>query len=269
MNERLLRLLYAVRPLKLQRAIARGLGVGRRLVRLPQGFSMVLDPLTHLGSAICFRGGYEPRLTDAVQRILRRGDTFVDLGAHEGYFSMLAATAQPQAAVHSIEPHPASSALIRENVRLNELTNVTVHPIAIADQPGRRPMVAGTHTGSTQFADRAVDAAGFEVETQSLDAFVAEQDLTSIRLMKIDVEGAELLVFRGAAQVLASRVVAYYALDYHQSIIGPDACREIDGRLRAAGYVCSSANGLWLYHLPECQAELAGLFAEILPIPAL
>lgn len=264
----LLALLYSIRPVRLQRVLARLLHVERRPVQLPAGFSMTLDPLSHLGYPLIKGAGFEPVLTRVVSNILRPGDVFVDLGAHEGYFSLTAAASCPSATIHSIEPFPASVGWIRSNVESSNLRNVQVHALAIADSDGERMIVAGQHTGSTHLVDLDPDAKQtLPVQAMSLDTFVRTIGRPRVRFMKIDCEGAELLVFRSADEVLRERLVEFYCVDCHRQFIGLEGCREIDGRLRQAGYLCSSIDELWIYHLPESAGELAETLGPIVAIP--
>lgn len=270
MPDQLLAFLYSVRPAALQRILAQLLGVRRRLVRLPAGFSMTLDPLSHLGYPLVTGAEFEPVLTLVVSRILRPGDVFVDLGAHEGYFSLLAATSCPAATIHSIEPLPASQALIRSNIASSGLANVQVHALAIADDDGQRKIVAREHTGSSHLTDVDPRATGaLPVQAVSLDTFIKSIGWPNVRFMKIDCEGAELMAFRGAAGVLRDHLVEFYCVDFHRHFIGEEGCREIDGRLRGAGYLCSGVDGLWIYHLPDSAAELSEMFGPTVPITPL
>lgn len=264
----LLTLLYSIRPAGLQRALARLLHVERRLVRFPAGFSMTLDPLSHLGYPLINGAGFELVLTRVVSKILRPGDVLVDLGAHEGYFSLLAAASCPSATIHSIEPLPASLRWIRSNVESSDLRNVQVHALAIADSNGDRMIVARPHTGSSHLADLGPGAKqALPVPAMTLDTFIRSIGWPRVRFMKIDCEGAELFVFRGADNVLREHLVEFYCVDCHRQFIGLEGCREIDGRLRNAGYVCSSVDGLWIYHRQESATELAHKLGPIVPIP--
>ena len=254
-----------IRPARLGRAVGRALGFKRRRISLPAGFTMQLDPVTILGYELITRGVYESVLTEFVRRILRDDDVAIDIGAHEGYISLIAATAA-RVTVHSFEPHPRSAQVLRQNIAENCLTNIYVHEMAVADRS-----VIGLgfteklHSGSASLAEIANENATIAVAAISLDDFVMRNGPQRIRLIKVDCEGGELLVFRGATSTLQRHVVEYYVVDYHHQIIGLEGCREIDGRLRQAGYVCTAVNGLWVYHPAEGLNQLAEL-GETVPV---
>ena len=255
----ILSFIMRIRPARLGRAVGYALGFRRRRVSLPAGFTMQLDPVSILGYQLITRGEYESVLTDFVIRIVRDDDVAIDIGAHEGYISLVAATAA-RVTVHSFEPHPQSAHILRQNIAENRLTTIHVHEMAVADRSVVALAFTETlHTGSAKLSQLADEPSTMSVAAISLDDFVAQNTFGRIRVVKVDCEGGELLVFRGATSMLERHVVEYFVVDYHQHIIGPDGCREIDGRLRQAGYVCTAVNGLWVYHLPAGLAELQKL----------
>jgi hypothetical protein len=84
--------------------------------------------------------------------------------------------------------------------------------------------------------------------------------VAAVRLAKIDCEGAEGQVVRGARETLAGRRVEFIVIEYHPAVTGHDACRAVDHELRDYGYaVTRLGSGLWVYHVPEARAALAPL----------
>lgn len=145
-------------------------------------------------------GVWEPVLSRYVSDALEPGDGFLDVGANVGYFSVMAAhRVGARGFVVSLEPSPPLVEELRFNVALNRLTNVRVVPVA-----------AGADEGSVEFFDAGcpnraesttVPSAGFEfagrVPQRPLGAVLTEDELRGVRLVKIDVEGAELGVLEG------------------------------------------------------------------------
>lgn len=260
----LLSILRKVRPASLGFGLARLLGMRRREFTLPSGVKLYLDPMSELGAAVP-AGTYEPVLSKAVVHLMKDGGVFVDVGANEGYFSILAASANPAARVIAFEPQPDVAAIIVRNAAANGLSNLQVHSIAVADAPGKVDIVLARHSGGTHLASVG-KSSRFErrvsVPADTLDNIIPKEN---IRLMKMDCEGAELLVVRGARQLIQSGRVDFIVVDYHPAIAGPDAVLEIDRALRANRYLCSSLDGLWIYHLPGRDAVLRGL-GELTPV---
>jgi FkbM family methyltransferase len=137
---------------------------------------------------------------------LPHAQSFLDVGANTGVFSLLAARAGlPR--VHAFEPAPAIFDLLVRNVRLNGLRNVECHAMAVSDRPGSTvlyippgevPTEASTQRGFRRNTQEVT------VETTTLDDFVRVHDLGRVDLMKIDTESTEPQVLDGAREVLES-----------------------------------------------------------------
>lgn len=124
---------------------------------------------------------------------LKEGDVVYDCGANEGFMSVLyAKKIGPSGRVLSFEPDPKNCALIRKNAELNGLQNIHIVQKALSDRPG-----------TVTFASEVIQpsgAPGFCVETDILDHYTS----LPVTFIKIDVEGYELPVLRGAKKILAA-----------------------------------------------------------------
>lgn len=139
----------------------------------------------------------EPKVEKAIRSNLRSGDTFVDAGANIGYYTILASgLVGPSGWVIACEMMPDTARILRENVEINDRGNVVVVEAAIADSVGRvveatRPL--GTHGQASILYERG--ACRVSVGTTTLQQILLEHE--NIRLIKMDLEGAELLALRG------------------------------------------------------------------------
>ena len=167
-------------------------------------FPMYLDWQGHTAYVL---GLYEPQVTQALKRYLRAGARCMDVGAHLGYTTILMAhLVGPRGSLVAFEPFPKTFRLLEENVRLNELTNIRLEPLAASDQDGSVSLVfeANQQLASTpSVSGYAVEQekGNIEVRCVSLDSYVARTGWTP-ELVKIDVEGAELAVLRGATHTI-------------------------------------------------------------------
>lgn len=144
-------------------------------------------------------GTYEREQTRLFQEHIRPGATVLDVGAHVGYYTLLSAVlAGPGGKVHAFEPNPANADFLRRHVRINRLGNVRVEQAAVSDRAGRARFDFGTGSGTGHLAD----AGALEVRTLRLDDYCAEHGLAPTAV-KIDVEGAEMSVLKGARETLA------------------------------------------------------------------
>ncbi len=88
---------------------------------------------------------------------------------------------------------------------------------------------------------------------------MSEIDITRVRLVKVDCEGAELLVLSGATDILHRRIVDFWVVDYHENISGPKNCERAHGPLSDAGYQLGKHKELCIYFDPVQQRELQTL----------
>ena len=144
------------------------------------------------------RADYEPTLRQLLLQNLRTGALFVDVGAHVGYYSVLAALAG--ADVIAVEPDPYNHAALRRNVRG---LAVDVRAAAVADEVGHaRFHPSASTTGSSLLARTDIPLrAPIDVPTTTVDVLVADR-LDRPVVLKLDVEGAEPLALAGADRVL-------------------------------------------------------------------
>ena len=148
-----------------------------------------------------FFGVWEPSTTAWVRGRLSPGDTFVDVGANIGYYTLLGANAVgPQGHVVAIEAYPAIFARLEETVALNELRNVRLCNVAATDEARELPIYFGgeDNSGSSSIVDKPTDdARSIVVRGLPLQAILTRDERRRVRLIKIDVEGAEREVIAG------------------------------------------------------------------------
>lgn len=145
---------------------------------------------------------------------IEEGDVVVDVGAHIGIFATKAAyQIGSRGIVLAIEPEPRNYRLLQENIHRNSLPNVITLNRAASDTSGVKPLkvleggrTAGHSIGPshTNLRTRHSDDSKFVgVQCDTLDNMIAEQGLRKVDLIKIDVEGHEPNVVRGAASTIA------------------------------------------------------------------
>ena len=94
------------------------------------GGKFQVDLTDNIQRQIYFQGHYEPEITDLIKRTLKPGDTFVDIGANTGYYTVLASLlVGSEGTVHSFEPIPYIFSEMQANVSLNSLSNVFLNQI--------------------------------------------------------------------------------------------------------------------------------------------
>jgi FkbM family methyltransferase len=256
------KLLLSIRPAQLGSIAKAFLRVRRRTVKSSAGVKYWIDPVSLLGFALLSEGCHEPALTRLIQILLRPGDVFVDVGGNEGYFSMLASQSVQNGKVICIEPQQRLVPIIKYNVEINDARSVDIHHVALSDKRGEAELYlrpSSLSGASSLYKHWRLGAARETVKTQRLDDLLRSVNVSRIRLIKVDCEGAERLVLAGAAETLQKQMVDFWVVDYHREIAGVDECERAHALLSDSGYRLAKHQGLCIYSIPERQCELTAL----------
>ena len=208
-----------------------------RAVRTRHGFRMNLDLAEFVDRTIYCTGEWEPRETAMIAGLLRQGDVFVDVGANIGYFTLLASRAVGATGrVIAIEANPRTFAKLEANVRLNRCDNVDLRHVAAGETPGFAAIVereAGNAGGDQ--VDFAAAASQTSVQVERLDRIVGER---AVRLIKLDIEGAEAKALRGATGLLERADAPDLVFEFTPSFLEGmgDAPRALIGLVERLGY---------------------------------
>jgi len=173
------------------------------------GSILFVDARDICGRFIYYFGTWEPNLTAWIRKTLQPGDTFVDIGANLGYFSLLASgLVGPTGKVVAIEPAPQTFGVLTANLKANDARNVRPVNLAVWDREEKLPIfvapdaITGTSTLVAAWAEQWDLVGRCEVSSAPLSAILDQKEIKTARLIKIDVEGAEWRVISGIASVL-------------------------------------------------------------------
>jgi FkbM family methyltransferase len=176
------------------------------------GSELWLHPRYHLDFTIIAFGYYDRALHRYIDRMVGPGMTCFDIGANIGAVSThLARKVGAGGHVHAFEPVPSLRARLQKNLARNGCDLVvSVHPIALSNANGQAPLaVAGVDADNQGLA--SLVATGNDrltttlvVPTATLDDFVAERGITRIDFIKMDIQGAEILLLEGARRTLSA-----------------------------------------------------------------
>jgi len=174
-----------------------------------------LEEYSHRSMWNHFNSGqlYEPETSRLLIGLLEPGDSFIDIGGHIGYFSLLAAAiVGPSGKILTFEPETTNQDRLRANISDNHYNNINLVPCAV-----------GESTEDVQFYINQDNDGGhamwdisrheFNIKSRenteirtvpqtTLDLYLQNTDLGKLRMIKMDVEGSELKVLRGAKQTL-------------------------------------------------------------------
>jgi FkbM family methyltransferase len=170
-------------------------------------------------------GAYEPDVTNLLRLALRPGDVFVDIGANVGYFSVLGGLlVGPEGRVVSVEPDAGNIARIRLHAGLNGLEAIDIvdRPLAETERQAEFFFNARSSGGNALWdpvafnGDEGMRGGARMMTTTTLDAVMAARGLDTARLVKIDTEGAEQLILRGAANLLSRGAIRFIVAELHR-----------------------------------------------------
>jgi FkbM family methyltransferase len=182
----------------------------------------------------------------------KRGDTVVDVGAHIGLYSLIAAKRVGSSGkVVAIEPDPENFKILKKNILLNQLSNI--EPLECAVYSAREKLKLflpeldqGRTIFNTVMQDRAGTSSNFlEVEANTLDNILGSIYTTEVSWIKIDVEGAELEVLKGAVKTLSSNKNITLVIEIHGIEIYREMIDYLEIRKLKIIYEKSNEKGDW------------------------
>jgi len=191
-----------------------------------------------------FFTGFEPEVRRLFARYIRPGHNAIDIGANVGVHTIAMAQAVRGGVVLACEPNPDALVRLRKNLSLNQISNVRVCEMAVSDQDGTVELYVPLdlrHTAGASLRGNMhkhlEDSQPIFVPSTTIDRLVRSHHLTNIDFIKVDVEGFEGPVLRGAKDVLAREkpaIVFEYTQEWWQKL--GYTLPQVVSDLRAVGY---------------------------------
>lgn len=170
-----------------------------------QGKKMIIDPNDKgVAQYLLLYGVYGEYETQLVRELIKPGMNVLDIGANIGYFTLIFSDlAGDSGRVWAFEPEPKNFSMLSENLRVNSIKNVEAVPKALSRERGHLTLFLDkSNLGNMSLSSENIPDHGgrVEVETVSLDECIGDQ---RVDFIKIDVQGAEGVVFDGAERVIS------------------------------------------------------------------
>ena len=152
--------------------------------------------------------GYEPETVPVFLPLAASARVIMDVGAYVGFYTVLAALANPSARVYAFEPHTSAYDRLLRNVRINHLDNVECLRAAVGETEGASELFCGpgrlptSSSLSAEFMSPHGPLRGTSVRVVSLDAFMRNSGIERVDLLKIDTESTEPQVLQGMLETL-------------------------------------------------------------------
>lgn len=196
-----------------------------------------------VGRHIYKYGRHEPQLTEWLRSTLKPqdGDLLIDIGANIGWYTLLFETLcrGTTAEVHAFEPAPDNLDLIRYNLQQNQAKHVTLHEMGLSDNSDGAALHLFSDANRGRHSLLPInDHDTVEIRTARLDDVLeaTQRSDRPVRLMKIDIEGFELVALRGAPATLDRCEVVVTEFSPHYMRQGGLKPREMLDLLDAKGF---------------------------------
>jgi FkbM family methyltransferase len=152
-------------------------------------------------------GIYEEETVSMILDNLNENDVFYDIGANTGYLSMIAAKkVGPLGKVYAFEPMDRNISFLNEHIHINLINNIFVFDMAVSDKRGIVRFSLDNNQSANTYVEESLKFKNVnnykDVLTESLDSLFFKNEITVPKLIKIDVEGAEYDVLKGAKEIL-------------------------------------------------------------------
>ena len=169
-------------------------------------------------------------------------DVVVDVGAHKGYFSVLAAKLARKGTVYALEPVIESTAFIQANASLNSLRNINICNFGLWNQTGEANLFLSSNSGGHSLRPKPSTIGKRLISTVTLEKFCDDRGIQTIDFLKLDCEGAEYGIFPLPKQILDR--IQKVSMETHD--FGQYHHSEIEKHLHEGGFVVTCAPG-YLY----------------------
>ena len=206
------------------------------------GFDVDLD-LANFVDRMIYAGCYEPINVHRFRRLLSAGDVVVDVGANIGFFTLLSSSLVGSSGrVLAVEPHPNNFGILQSSLARNGIKNVTAVPVGLGETAGTGVVEMRNQEDFPNRTASMVPGSGedkADVVVVTLPQLLADHGIDRVRLVKIDVDGLETAIVRGATDLLQSGAVDYLIVEFNPywlSTAGTSAS-DFVAELEAAGMV--------------------------------
>jgi FkbM family methyltransferase len=198
------------------------------------GIKLIARPIDGNGRLISYFGTKFDPIFDFLKKSLRPGMVYVDVGANIGSHAINAArVVGEKGRVFAFEADPETYRILQKNIDLNQLGNIILRQTCVSDNSGSVTFYKHKDSAKSSIVDRG-EKTSVVLPADRLDNLV--QSDTRIDILKIDVEGAELNVLRGAQQIFEERPPSIVIIEVFDVRDGTDKSQGIREILEAYGY---------------------------------
>jgi FkbM family methyltransferase len=205
-----------------------------------------------LGTEFLIHGTFEAEEVALLKRLTRDKTSVFDVGANVGCLTVPVARSAPSAKVVAIEPLPENVRRLRAHLALNGVDNVDIVEAAASDSEGTTAFAIAADPAFGSTSESSASGGSLVVPSTTIDALWASVGSPDVSFIKIDVEGGELAVIRGAQALLRDRSPALLI-----EAATPTALADVVEELKPRGYRRQAVNGLqpWNHLFTRAQTN--------------
>jgi FkbM family methyltransferase len=150
-------------------------------------------------------GNFEAEFLEIILEMIADNGVIIDIGANVGWYSLNLAISIKKSKIYALEPIPSTFKMLGKNIALNNFSNISLFNIGLGDKKSISkfyyyPEGAGNASLKKLAQNRRLEIIKCHIDT--LDNFIIEKKITRLDFIKCDVEGAELLVFKGGVETI-------------------------------------------------------------------
>lgn len=195
-------------------------------------FKMATNQTSYVTKLLYWNGPDSFEYTPIFKELIFACHVFIDIGANTGYYSLVAASKNPNIHVHAFEPAQGPLYYLRKNTLLNKFEHaICIHPVALSNNSGevnfyevknKKYSYLPYNLGGVGSLREDQSKAAYAVKTETLDLFIMQNSVPTIDLIKIDTEGTENFILEGATETIRK---------YHPVIICETLFDKIEDKL--------------------------------------
>jgi FkbM family methyltransferase len=193
------------------------------IVKTLHGFNLFIDPIFDKGieRRIYDFGTYETGTLWCFDFFIKPGDVVIDAGANIGLTSIYASKLTgSKGSVYGFEPLNSTFELLCKNIRINRIKNIVPLQIALSNYNGKGNIYPNIHInrGAASLNPNQVEQNPIDVEVKTLNSWIKENNIFNIDFIKIDVEGSELELLKGASELFQHSPKPTICMEYSEEV---------------------------------------------------
>jgi len=173
----------------------------------------ILNTHDSVGRDLFFDGVYEPETIKTISALLKDGDIMIDAGANIGAISLPIAKNR-NVRIYAFEPAKKIHDTLLQNIAINNVKNIKALPLALSDKEGEVDFYESDRVHGWSGMVKIDSFQKYQVKTTTLDQFAEQNNLDKVAVLKMDVQGWEYFVLKGAEKMIREKRIAHILFEF-------------------------------------------------------